>query len=73
VKEAHLKIDTKSLTTEEKADFVKRNKGRLVLPVYGELTDEFIDRMVYNIKNNWNMGGSEACWQLDNMYNALKK
>lgn len=61
----------KSITTEEKADFIKKNKENLELPVEGEITDEHIDMMVVQIKNNWNNGGSEYYEMLNQMYKVL--
>jgi hypothetical protein len=72
--ELYLKVPLqKSLSSEEKAEFVKRNKQHLIMPVDGEISDEWIDKMVYNIKTNWKNGGAEAHEQLTNMYVALKK
>ena len=72
-KELYFVNQQKQATTEEKSEFVKRNKQFLVLPVYGELSDEYIDKMVYAIKNSWKEGGIEADIMLNDMYSTLKK
>ena len=61
------------VSTEEKADFVKKNKEQLILPVDGVLTNEKIDELVYHIENNWTNGGAECHKMLDNMYDVLIK
>jgi len=69
---AHIR-NQKIATTDEKAEFVKRNKEFLVLPIDGDLSDEHIDKMVHAIKNSWKQGGIEAHLMLDDMYGVLKR
>lgn len=59
--------------TEDKIEFIKRNKQYLILPVDGCPTDEWIDRMVYASENNWKNGGAEAYEMLIDMYTVLKR
>lgn len=63
----------KVVSTEEKAEFVKKNRKNLILPVDGVLSEDKIDEMVYYIKNEWQTGGIECSIMLDDMYDVLIK
>jgi hypothetical protein len=57
---------------EEKVQYIKENKERLILPIEG-ITDEHIDMLYDQVKNNWNMGGWQYGKMLDGWYKQLKR
>lgn len=61
----------KSVSIEEKVQFIKENKERLSLPMDG-ISNEHIDMMYDQVKNNWNMGGYQYHEMLEGWYKQLK-
>lgn len=61
-------IEGKSI--EDKVDYIKKNKSRLILPVDG-ISDEHLDKILYDIKNNWKKSGHQYHEIVENWYNIL--
>lgn len=60
----------KTISVEEKIDYIKLNKSRLILPV-DELSNKHLDLMLSDIKNNWNKYGYQYHKMVEQWYDVL--
>jgi enoyl-[acyl-carrier-protein] reductase (NADH) len=58
------------VSIEEKIDYIKENKSRLILPI-DDMSNENLDSLLYDIKNNWNTVGHKYHEMVENWYNVL--
>ena len=61
----------KPISIEDKIKYIKINKSRLKLPVDDYLTDEHLDSLLFEIKNNWNTTGYQYHEMIDKWYEVL--
>lgn len=61
----------KTISIENKIEYIKINKSRLILPVDDCLKDEHLDLLLYEIKNNWDTTGHQYHEMVEQWYNVL--
>jgi hypothetical protein len=58
------------ISIEEKIDYIKENKSRLILPSHG-ISNEFLNSLLYEIKNNWKTTGYQYHEMVEQWYDVL--